>query len=131
MLNIGLTAECSVIVDNNNTGATVGSGSLPVFATPSLAALVEKTACVCLEGKLDDGCTTVGTVLQLKHLAPTPVGMTVSCRCTLEEIDGRRLAFKAVVSDGAGVVGEVYHERFVIKAEPFMAKAQSRSENRG
>lgn len=127
MLNIGLKAEHSLSVTVDNTAASVGSGSLAVFATPALAALVEKTACILLEGKLEEGQTTVGTVINVKHIAPTPIGMTVACVCTLTEVDGRRLVFSATVSDGAGVVGEVYHERFIIKSVPFMEKAAGRA----
>ena len=126
MLNIGIKAECSALVNENNTAVTVGSGSLPVFATPALAALAEKTACLCLDGHLDEGCTTVGTVININHLAPTPEGMTVSCICELKEIDGRRLVFSATVSDGVGVVGQVYHERFIVKSQSFTEKAKAR-----
>lgn len=128
MLTVGLSAEYSVKVDDSNVAATVGSGSLQVFATPALAALAEKTACIVLDGHLDEGCTTVGSTINIKHLAPTPVGMTAICKCVLEEIDGRRLVFSATVSDGAGLVGEVYHERFIIRSQSFMAKAESRAE---
>ena len=131
MLNKGLKAEHTVKVEKDNTAAAVGSGSLPVFATPALAALAEKTACICLEGHLDDGCTSVGTVLNIKHIAPTPVGMEVSCTCTLAEIDGRRLVFNATVYDAVGTVGEVYHERFIVKAKSFTEKANTRGENLG
>ncbi len=131
MLNIGLKAEYTVKVEESNTAAVVGSGSLPVFATPALAALAEKTACICLEGHLEEGCTSVGTVLNIKHMAPTPVGMDVSCSCTLTEVDGRRLVFTATVHDAVGTVGEVYHERFIVKAKSFMEKANARGENLG
>lgn len=127
MLEKGLKAQHTVVVEETNTAKSVGSGSLPVFATPALAALVEKTACLCLDGQLDDGITTVGTVLNIKHLAPTPIGMAVVCDCVLKEIDGRRLVFEAVVKDAAGVVGEAYHERFSVKAAPFTEKAQGRA----
>lgn len=127
MLNTGLTAEYSLTVTSENTAAAVGSGSLLVFATPALAALVEKTACVLLEGKLEEGQTTVGTVINVKHLAPTPVGMTVTCSCTLTEVDGRRLVFAATVKDGVGEIGTVYHERFIVKSAPFMEKAAGRA----
>lgn len=128
MLNIGMKAECTVVVNDTNTAATVGSGSLPVFATPALAALVEKTACLVLEGGLESGQTTVGTVINVKHLAPTPVGMEVKCICTLTELEGRKIVFTAEVYDKVGMVGEVYHERFIVKAEPFTAKANARGE---
>lgn len=128
MLTVGSKAAFSITVDSNNTAETVGSGSLPVFATPSLAALVEKTACLCIVEGLEEGCTTVGTLLNIKHLAPSTVGVAVKCECVLKEIDGRRLVFEASVSDNAGVVGEAYHERFIIKSASFMDKARGRAE---
>lgn len=126
MIAVGMKAELSVDVTESNTAKAFGSGSLPVFATPALAALAEKTSCVLLEGKLDEGTATVGSLLNIKHLAPTPVGMTVRCVCTLSTIDGRRLCFDMELYDGAGKVGEVYHERFIIKTTSFMEKAMSK-----
>ncbi len=123
MLETGITIKHTVEVTELNTAEAVGSGSLPVFATPALAALAEKTSCLLLDGKLEEGTATVGSLLNIKHLAPTPVGMTVSCECTLTNVDGRRLCFDMVLFDGVGKVGEVYHERFIIKTQPFMEKA--------
>ena len=126
MLETGMKIEYSVEVTEANTAKSVGSGSLPVFATPALATLAEKTACVLLEGKLDDGTTTVGSLLNIKHLSPTPVGMTVRCVCSLSTVDGRRLCFEMELFDGAGKIAEVYHERFIIKTAPFMEKANAK-----
>lgn len=126
MLEIGTKTEHCVEVTELNTAKAVGSGSLPVFATPALAALAEKTACLLLEGKLDEGTTTVGSALNIKHLAPTPVGMTVNCICTLTGVDGRRLSFEMELFDAIGKIGEVSHERFVVKTESFMAKTQAK-----
>lgn len=123
MIEVGMKAELSVEVTELNTAKNVGSGSLLVFATPALAALAEKTSCALLEGKLEEETTTVGSLLNIKHLAPTPVGMTVKCLCSLSTIDGRRLCFDMELYDDAGKVGEVYHERFIIKTKPFMEKA--------
>lgn len=122
------TFDFSVVVNEVNTAKAVGSGSLDVFATPSLAALAEKTACMLLEGTLEEGTTTVGTVLNIKHLAPTPIGATVSCTCRLTEKDGRKICFEMELFDAQGKVGEVYHERFVVYSESFMKKALLRGE---
>lgn len=132
MFLAGAKAEISLVVGGADTAAEVGSGSLPVFATPTLAALVEKTACLCIDGMLDDGCTTVGTSLDIKHSAPTTVDVEVKCVCVLKEVDGRRLSFEATVTDNVGIIGQAKHERFVVKTESFMSKARSRAEeNRG
>lgn len=123
---LGKVVEYTVTVTEDNIAKTVGSGSLEVFSTPSLAALAEKTACILLDGTLEDGSTTVGTVLNIKHLAPTPIGMDVKCVCRLTEVDGRRYCFAMEIYDACGVVGEVYHERFLVYKDSFMKKANSR-----
>lgn len=123
---LGKVVEYTVTVTEANIAKTVGSGSLEVFATPSLAALAEKTACLLIDGALEDGSTTVGTVLNIKHLAPTPIGMEVKCVCKLTEIDGRRYCFSMELYDVCGVVADVYHERFLVYKESFMKKANSR-----
>lgn len=126
MIAIGTKTEHSVAVTEANTAKAVGSGSLPVFATPSLAALAEETSCRLLEGSLEEGTTTVGSLLNVKHLAPTPIGMTVTCVCTLTAVEGRRLCFEMELFDAAGKIGEVVHERFVVKTESFMAKTNAK-----
>ena len=120
MLETGLTYSTSVLVDETNTAATVGSGELPVFATPMLLALAEACCCGCLKGQLEAGMTSVGTQVNLSHTAATPVGMTVTCTCELTEIDGRRLVFRVTMSDEAGEVGHGTHERFLVGKERFI-----------
>lgn len=126
MLETGIKIENSVLVTENNTAKSVGSGSLPVFATPALAALAEETSCLLLQGKLEEGTTTVGSMLNIKHIAPTPVGMKVNCICTLTEAEGRRLVFEMELFDGAGKIGEVQHERFIVRVQSFMEKANAK-----
>lgn len=125
-MKIGDVCESSCTVCAENTANYVGSGSLEVFATPSLAALAEKTACLLLTGQCEEGCTTVGTVLNISHLAPTPPGLEVRCVCRLTKIDGRRLCFEMELFDRQGKVAEVHHERFIVKIESFMKKALAR-----
>lgn len=122
--SITLTEE----VTTENTAAVWGSGSLPVYATPAMALLAEKTAVALLDGKLDEGTTSVGTKLNIKHLSATPVGATVSCTCTLIEIDRKRLSFNIEVMDKTGRAGQCSHERFIVDAEKFVKKTESRFE---
>ena len=129
MLEIGKTIENTVTVTESNTAKAVGSGSLAVFATPALAALAEETACMLIANELEEGTTTVGSLLNIKHLAPTPVGMEVKCVCTLTEVSGRRLCFTMEAFDGAGKIGEADHERFIVPVERFMEKAQAKLGN--
>lgn len=126
MLNVGLKWKCEVKVTEENTAATIGSGMLPVFATPAMAALMEKTAQECVAQYLGDGEGTVGISLNIRHLAATPIGMTVSCESELVEIDRKRLVFSLKVTDGKDVIGDGTHERFIINNEKFMAKALSK-----
>lgn len=126
MLETGIKGTKTVTVDESNTAKTMGSGTLDVFATPALIALMEETCWRSVADKLDEGCGTVGTRLEVKHTAPTPVGMEVTCESTLTEADGRRLVFEVTVRDAKGIVGEGCHERFVIQNDKFQAKANAK-----
>lgn len=119
-------ATVNDIVTDNNTAVSVGSGSLAVYATPSMLALIEKAACVALKGVLNDGETSVGTLLNVKHIAATPVGMKVSATAELIERDGRRLVFNVTANDECGLIGEGTHERFVVNSEKFIQKTYSK-----
>lgn len=126
MLKIGTKGTKSVTVTSRNTAKAMGSGTLDVFATPALIALLEETCWSSVAGQLEPGSGTVGTLLEIKHTAPTPVGMEVTCESTLIEADGRRLVFTVTARDAKGVVGEGRHERFVIQNEKFQAKADAK-----
>lgn len=125
-LKLGMKAEKSELVTENNTAATVGSGSLPVYATPAMIALIEQTAVKLLDGQLDEGLTTVGTKLDIAHISATPIGLSATCVCELVEIDRKRLVFDVKVSDACGIIGKGTHERFIVKAEPFVEKANAK-----
>lgn len=126
MLETGIKGTKTVTVNESNTAKTMGSGTLDVFATPALVALMEETCWRSVADRLDEGCGTVGTLLEIKHTAPTPVGMEVSCESVLTEVDGRRLVFEVTARDAKGVVGEGRHERFVIQNGKFQAKADAK-----
>ena len=98
----------------------MGSGALKVFATPSMVALMEKAAGESVQPFLEEGQGTVGTLMNVKHLAATPLGDTVVAETELKEVDGRRLVFSVKATDSAGVIGEGVHERFIIGNERFM-----------
>ena len=128
MLNVGIKGTESVLVTEENTAASVGSGMLAVFATPAMAALMEKTAALSVQNELGEGEGTVGISLNIRHLAATPVGLTVTCESELIEIDRKRLVFSLKVSDGKDVIGDGTHERFIINNENFMAKANAKKD---
>lgn len=126
MLVLNKEGTAGTVVDQSNTAKTMGSGSLEVYATPALCALMEKAACNCIEGCLEEGKTTIGTKLDISHLAATPIGMTVTCTARLIEIDNRRLLFEVTASDGVDTIGKGTHERFIVDAVKFMGKASSK-----
>lgn len=126
MLTIGIKGNETVTVSNDNTAATMGSGTLAVFATPAMIALMEKTAYTSVQNELDEGMGSVGTLLNVKHVAATPVGMTVTCESELVEVDGRRLVFTVKAYDEKGLIGEGTHERFVVQNEKFLAKTNAK-----
>lgn len=131
MLEIGLNGTVQLLVTDAVTAKNVGSGTLDVLATPVMLAQMEKAAWTCVAPHLSSGDGTVGTLLNVKHLNPTPLGMTVTCRAELTEIDGRRLVFWVTAADENGPVGEGVHERFIIQDEKFMTKAAARAAAQG
>jgi predicted thioesterase len=124
MLSTGIKGAQSVEVSESNTAEAMGSGDLPVFATPAMIALIERTACQSVIPYLEIGQSTVGTHLDISHSSATPIGMTVVCETELVEIDRRRLVFKVRVYDSKGEVGSGTHERFVVDSARFMEKAE-------
>lgn len=123
-LSPGLKGRCETVVTPENTAAAVGSGLLPVFATPMMVALMENAAVNALEGHLAPGEGTVGTRLELSHDSATPVGMKVWAEAELRSVDGRALTFSVTAFDEAGPIGGGTHHRFVIQNEKFLAKAE-------
>jgi len=125
-MEIGIKHTVTEVVTADKTAATVGSGLLPVYATPAMIALMEKCASECVSPYIENGKSSVGTMLNVQHLAASPIGITITCTATLTEIDGCRLVFSLEVSDKKGPIGEGTHERFVIDVERFMAKCNSK-----
>lgn len=128
MLSIGIRGTKTVKVTDDNTAIALGSGTLPVFATPAMIALIEGTAAGSVAPGLEEGTSTVGTHLDVAHSAATPVGMDVTCETELIEVDRRRLVFKVVVFDSKTEVGSGTHERFIVDNAKFMSKASSKLE---
>lgn len=126
MLNPGIRGEKTVEVTASNTAEALGSGTLPVFATPAMIALIEATASESVAPFLEEGTSTVGTHLDVAHSSATPVGMSATCVTELVEVDRRRLVFSVTVTDAKGEIGFGTHERFVVDNAKFMSKAQSK-----
>ena len=121
-LKAGLIGEKQEKVTPENTAIKYGSGDVPVFATPALVGLMEGAAIKAVDAFLPPGFCTVGTKVNITHSAATPVGMTVTCRAELTEVDGRRLLFQVQGFDEKEPVGEGTHERFVVQMDKFMEK---------
>lgn len=128
MLEVGIKGYQELVVEKDDTAKVHKSGTLDVLATPAMVALIEETAWKSVAEHLEAGMGTVGTSLNIKHLAPTPVGMKVWCETLLNEIDGRKLVFSATVFDEAGKVGEGIHERFIVEDEKFQSKADKKNQ---
>ena len=122
MMKEGLIYTSTVNVTEENCAQSVGSGSLKVFATPSLAAVMENAAMMAVADCLPDGATTVGGEISIKHLRPSAIGEVVSATAKLVQVDGRRLVYELSASDSKGVIGEGTHTRFVVNIEKFMSR---------
>lgn len=121
-LQTGMTGEATTIVVHENTAAAVGAGGVEVFGTPMMIALMENAAWGAVADELDEGYVTVGTLVNVSHLAATPLGQQVRASAELIEIDGRRLVFKVEAYDERQKIGEGRHERFIVNLERFLQR---------
>ena len=125
-LAAGICSRQERIVTDTITAKEIGSGELPVLATPYLIALAEETAWRSVAEYLEEGQGTVGTRIEFSHVSATPVSMKIWCESTLTEIDRRRLVFSFKVFDECGLIGEGTHERFIIDNGRFMEKTMNK-----
>lgn len=121
---IGMCGKSETEVNESNTAWTLGSGDLPVFATPAMVALMEKAAVNAIV--LPNGQSSVGTSLELKHMAATPVGLKVWAIATLIKIDRRKLVFDVEAYDEKEKIGSGSHERFIIDSNSFLNRVNSK-----
>ena len=122
-ITVGLKGEVSSFVEREDTAKEVGSGSLLVYATPCMAALMEGAACEAIEAVLDEGKTTVGTELAIQHTSATPVGMDVRAEATVTAVDGKVITFEINAYDESGKIGTATHKRVIVSAQKFLDKA--------
>lgn len=125
-ITVGTKAEAFTLVEREDTALEVGSGSLRVYATPCMAALMEGAACEALEGCLPDDKTTVGTELNLKHLSATPVGMEVRAEAEITAVEGNTITFSITAFDEAGKIGEATHKRVIVSTQKFLDKTYAK-----
>lgn len=125
-MEIGTVHEINVTVEDNMTAASMKSGNLDVLATPYMIALMEQASAELCQKFLPDGISTVGTMVNIQHLAATSLGAPVRTVATLTAFDGRKASFEVVSYDNAGVIGKGVHERFTIKVDSFIKKTADR-----
>ena len=126
MLEVGIKGQRETIVTKENTAAGIGSGSLEVFSTPIMILLMEESCFMSVADKLDEGFTTVGISVDVKHLSATPLGMKIVVKSELTKVDGRALTFKVEAYDEKGLIGEGIHERFIVNNEKFQTKTDGK-----
>lgn len=121
-LTVGMKAEVASLVEPEDTAEQVGSGSLKVFATPCMAAMMEGAACEAIAPALPEGQTSVGTMLNIEHLAATPVGMEVRAEAEVTAVEGRKLTFRVAAFDEKGEIGRGTHQRVIVNEQKFLEK---------
>lgn len=121
-MQIGKKYTSTMVVEEKHLACNVGSGDLPVFATPMMMDLMENAAMLCVADELEEGSSTVGGQISSSHLKPTGLGKTVTATAELISAEGRKLKFKVSASDEVGLIGEGEHLRFIIDKEKFMSK---------
>jgi fluoroacetyl-CoA thioesterase len=126
-LKLGMASESSLTVDEGRTAAHLGSGTLRVFATPSMVALIEDVCRRMVEPYLAAGESTVGVSLKVRHLAPTPMGQTVRCRAEVAAVEGVVITFRAEIWDPTEKIGEAEHKRAVIEVERFLRRVEAKA----
>ena len=125
-ITIGLIGCAETEVDSGNTALSAGSGSLEVYATPMMIALMEKAACGCIASCLDESETSVGTSVKVSHIAPSPCGMHIRAEAEVTAVNGHEISFYVRAFDSASLIGEGEHKRYVVDIEKFSSKAVKR-----
>ncbi|SEA33738.1 thioesterase family protein [Selenomonas ruminantium] len=125
-VQVGLKNTVSEEVTEARTARVMGSGSLPVYATPAMTCLMEKAATEAVEALVPEGWTTVGISLHVAHTAATPVGLTVRAEAEVTAVEGRKIIFTVRAYDDQGEIGVGSHERFAVAKEKFLAKAAAK-----
>ncbi|MGM0508687.1 MAG: thioesterase family protein [Fusobacteriota bacterium] len=120
-LEIGMTNEMEKIVTRDELADRIGSGGLKVYSTPSMIAFIEKTCERCLNTKLEDGDTSVGIKVDIRHLKATLEGAKVRSKCIIKKVDGNKVFFEVEVYDENEKIGDGEHIRYIVNADKFMA----------
>ena len=125
-ITIGMKGEVGTLVEREDTAMEVGSGSLLVYATPCMVALMEGAACEAIASTLPETKTSVGTELNISHLSATPVGLEVRAEAEVIAVEGNTITFAVSAYDEAGKIGEGTHKRAVISTQRFLDKTYNK-----
>ena len=125
-ITVGMKAEVGTLVEREDTAKEVGSGSLLVYATPCMVALMEGAACEAIEEALGEDKTTVGIELNIQHTSATPVGLEVRAEAEVTAVDGKIITFELRAFDEAGEIGKGIHKRAIVPVQKFLDKAYSK-----
>lgn len=126
IVEVGMTGSAETLVERADTAQEVGSGSLLVYATPCMVALMEGAACEAVAEGLEEGQTTVGTALNIEHISATPVGLEVRAEAEVTAVAGKVITFAVRAFDEAGEIGHGTHQRVVVNSQRFLDKAYSK-----
>jgi len=125
-ITVGMKGEAFTEVEREDTALEVGSGSLLVYATPCMVALMEGAACEAIAEALPEGQTTVGTMLNIEHLSATPVGLEVRAEAEVTAVEGKVITFQINAFDEAGPIGRGTHQRVIVSSQRFLDKVYSK-----
>ena len=123
---VGMKGEAATMAEREDTAMEVGSGSLLVYATPCMVALMEGAACEAIQEALSDSQTTVGTELNIQHISATPVGLEVRAEAEVIAVDGKVITFEVKAFDEAGEIGKGTHKRVIVNTQKFLEKAYNK-----
>lgn len=125
-ITVGMKGKVSTTVEREDTAYEVGSGSLLVYATPCMVALMEGAACDAITEAIPEDMTSVGTELSISHLAATPVGLEVYAEAEVTEVDGKAITFQVTAYDEKGKIGEGIHKRYIVTSQRFLDKTYTK-----
>ena len=125
-ITVGMKAEVTTLVEREDTAKEVGSGSLLVYATPCMVALMEGAACEAIEEALGEDKTTVGIEMNIQHISATPVGLEVRAEAEVTAVDGKIITFSVKAFDEAGEIGNGTHKRAIVPVQKFLDKAYAK-----
>lgn len=125
MLEKGLSAQSRTVVAGENSAAAMGSGDMPVFATPAMVALMENAAMNAVAGQLPEGATTVGAEMNVTHIKPSGPGAEIIATAVVTGVEGRKLTFNVGAVDAEGMIGEGTHIRYVVDRQRFLSKVKA------